>query len=81
MNRRTMLIGGAAAAVLLALLAWAFAPRPVEVEADSNGEYTPPEGWDGTDPHLTEAAGDGACPTPIAAPTGGRLRCRRASRR
>jgi HlyD family secretion protein len=32
MNRRTMLIGGAAAVALAALLAWAFAPRPVEVE-------------------------------------------------
>ncbi|MBE0550166.1 MAG: efflux transporter periplasmic adaptor subunit, partial [Rubrivivax sp.] len=32
MNRRTMFIGGAAAVALVALLAWAFAPRPVEVE-------------------------------------------------
>ncbi|MDO8419380.1 MAG: HlyD family efflux transporter periplasmic adaptor subunit [Rubrivivax sp.] len=32
MNRRTMLMGGAAAVVLAALLAWAFAPRAVEVE-------------------------------------------------
>jgi HlyD family secretion protein len=32
MNRKTMLIGGAAAVALAALLAWAFAPRPVEVE-------------------------------------------------
>jgi len=32
MNRRTMIIGGAAAVTLLALLAWAFAPRPLEVE-------------------------------------------------
>ncbi|MBK7457517.1 MAG: HlyD family efflux transporter periplasmic adaptor subunit [Betaproteobacteria bacterium] len=32
MNRRTMLIGGVAVAALVALLAWAFAPRPVEVE-------------------------------------------------
>ena len=33
MNRRTMLIGGVAVAALVALLAWAFPPRPVEVEA------------------------------------------------
>ena len=32
MKRRTMLMGGAAAAALVALLVWAFAPRPVEVE-------------------------------------------------
>lgn len=32
MNRRTMFIGGAAVVALAALLAWAFAPRPVEVE-------------------------------------------------
>ena len=32
MNRRTMLIGGVAVAALVALLAWAFPPRPVEVE-------------------------------------------------
>ena len=32
MNRKTMVIAGAAAVGLLALLAWAFAPRPVEVE-------------------------------------------------
>jgi HlyD family secretion protein len=32
MNRRTMLVSGAAAAAVLALLAWAFAPRPLEVE-------------------------------------------------
>ncbi|HSQ72268.1 MAG TPA: HlyD family efflux transporter periplasmic adaptor subunit, partial [Rubrivivax sp.] len=32
MKRRTMMIGGAVAVALLALLAWAFAPRPVEVE-------------------------------------------------
>ena len=32
MNRKTMLVSGAVAAALVALLAWAFAPRPVEVE-------------------------------------------------
>jgi len=32
MNRRTMIIGGTVAVALVALLAWAFAPRPVEVE-------------------------------------------------
>ena len=32
MNRKTIVISGTAAAALLALLAWAFAPRPVAVE-------------------------------------------------
>ena len=32
MKRRTVFIGGVAAVTLAALLAWAFAPRPVEVE-------------------------------------------------
>jgi HlyD family secretion protein len=32
MNRKTMLVAGGAGVLLLGLLAWAFAPRPVEVE-------------------------------------------------
>lgn len=37
---------------------------PVEVSADADGVYTPPEGWDGTEPHLSEAAALEACPLP-----------------
>lgn len=37
---------------------------PVEVTADENGKYTPPEDWDGSPPHLTEAEAEEACPTP-----------------
>jgi HlyD family secretion protein len=35
MNRKTLLIAGAGAVALIALLGWAFAPRPVEVEVAS----------------------------------------------
>ncbi len=38
------------------------ADGPVEVTPDGSGVYTPPTGWDGSEPHLTEAAALLACP-------------------
>jgi len=35
---------------------------PVEVSPDVDGIYTPPVGWDGTPPYLTEAEALAACP-------------------
>lgn len=41
---------------------------PVEVTPDVDGVYTPPAEWDGSEPHLTEAAAEAACPTPTLPP-------------